>query len=112
MAGVLDVVVEQTRRPQGHGYVEAIVDTENPFFAIGTALRGHEFHYSRLSGPCATPSALRLVRGAGIGGGRDGLVDRNVWAAYTHLHPLGTPSLAPALVTAGVRRQAEAGAWA
>ena len=44
MAGVLDLVVEQTARPVGHGYVEAEVDRSNPFFARSTRLRGHEFH--------------------------------------------------------------------
>lgn len=112
MAGALDIAVEQTPRPQGHGYVEAIVDAENPFFAIGTTLRGHEFHYSRLAAPGTPASALRLLRGCGIGGGRDGLVDGRIWAAYTHLHPLGTASLAPALVAAATRRQAEIRSWA
>jgi cobyrinic acid a,c-diamide synthase len=95
MAGVLDLVVEQTARPVGHGYVEAEVDGSNPFFECSTRLRGHEFHYSRiLSGHDASASCLRLQRGHGIGGGRDGLAVGNVWASYLHVHALGTPSWA------------------
>ncbi len=100
MAGVLDLVIEQTTRPVGHGYVEAEVDRPNPFFERSTRLRGHEFHYSRVvSGGDAGASCLRLRRGEGIGGGRDGLSVGNVWASYMHLHALGTPAWAGAFTS-------------
>jgi cobyrinic acid a,c-diamide synthase len=111
MAGVLDLVVEQTPRPVGHGYVEAEIDRPNPFFAPSTRLRGHEFHYSRIvSGGDATASCLRLLRGEGIGGGRDGLSVGNVWASYLHLHALGTPGWAGALTSLARQRVARQGA--
>jgi len=98
MAGVLDLVVEQAARPQGHGYVVAEVDHDNPFFPQGTQLRGHEFHYSRvIAAADSAVTALRLNRGQGVGGGRDGLVKGRVWASYVHLHALGTPSWATSL---------------
>jgi cobyrinic acid a,c-diamide synthase len=98
MAGVLDLVVQQEARPQGHGYMEAEVDRPNPFFAPGTRLRGHEFHYSRVvGGEDAAATTLRLLRGRGVGGGRDGLAKGSVWASYLHLHALGTPSWATSL---------------
>jgi cobyrinic acid a,c-diamide synthase len=100
MAGVLDLVIEQTSRPVGHGYVEAEVDRPNSFFERSTRLRGHEFHYSRIiSGSDASSSCLRLLRGQGIGGGRDGLSVGNVWASYLHLHALGTPRWAGAFTS-------------
>jgi cobyrinic acid a,c-diamide synthase len=101
MCGVLDVAVEQTERPQGHGYVEARVDAPNPFFAAGTRLRGHEFHYSRVVDGDVL-SVLQVERGTGLGDGRDGLVAGSVWASYLHVHALGTPAWAGALVTAAV----------
>jgi cobyrinic acid a,c-diamide synthase len=95
MAGVLDLVVEQGVRPEGHGYVEAVVDRHNSFFARGTRLRGHEFHYSRVTaGADSTATALRLHRGRGVAAARDGVVRDRVWASYLHLHALGTPSWA------------------
>ena len=95
MVGALDLVVEQTPRPQGHGYVEAKVDRPNPFYPDGTVLRGHEFHYSRVvAGADASASTLRLERGRGIGERRDGIVKGNVWASYLHVHGLGTPGWA------------------
>jgi cobyrinic acid a,c-diamide synthase len=95
MAGLLDIIVEQTPRPQGHGYVEAEVDRENPFFAAGDRLRGHEFHYSKVAqGDLPHETALLLHRGRGLGERRDGLIAGKIWASYTHIHALGTPSWA------------------
>jgi cobyrinic acid a,c-diamide synthase len=103
MTGVLDLVVEQTGRPQGHGYVDAEVDRPNPFHPAGTVLRGHEFHYSRVvSGGDAAGSTLKLRRGRGLGGRRDGVVRGRIWASYLHVHALGTPSWASAF--AGLAR--------
>jgi len=98
MTGVLDLVVEQRKRPQGHGYVEAEVDRSNAFFRRGTRMRGHEFHYSRVvAGADAGATMLSLRRGRGVGMNRDGLVVGRVWASYLHLHALGCPEWAEAL---------------
>ena len=99
--GVLDLVVEQTPRPLGHGYTEGTVEQANPFFETGTQLRGHEFHYSRTSdGGDRGATVVGLGRGTGIGDGRDAIVKGRVWASYLHLHALGTPAWAPGLVGA------------
>ncbi len=110
MVGVLPCDVEMTGRPQGHGYVEAVVDGDNPFFPVGSALRGHEFHNSRLVHVGeGMRTAYRLTRGNGMGddlegskgsrdGGRDGLVLATVLASYTHLHAAGAPGWAAGLV--------------
>jgi len=101
MVAALPVGVEQTGRPQGHGYVEACVDADNPFLPRGTRLRGHEFHYSRLVEAAPPPAtALSLTRGVGIGHGRDGVVGGRVLASYLHLFAPGTPEWAPSLVRA------------
>jgi len=99
MAGVIDLVVEQTSRPEGHGYAEGTVERANPFFETGARLRGHEFHYSRpLGGASRATTVVGLGRGTGIGDGRDAIVEGRVWASYLHLHALGTPAWAPGLV--------------
>jgi cobyrinic acid a,c-diamide synthase len=101
MVGALPIVVEQKKRPQGHGYVRARVDRANPFLGQGTELRGHEFHYSRVrSGSEGVDTALEVQRGVGVGGGRDGIQVGNVVASYTHVHALGTPEWAPGIVAA------------
>jgi cobyrinic acid a,c-diamide synthase len=101
MAGVLPFAVEVHPTPQGHGYTELVVDQPNPFFPQGLALRGHEFHYSRilLDGP-RPRTACRVTRGTGCYECRDGIVAGNVWASYTHLNALATPEWASGLLNA------------
>jgi len=106
MVGALPIVVEHTARPQGHGYMAATVDRPNPFFPMGTPLLGHEFHYSRVVASHGVETALAVERGAGLGRGRDGVRNGNVVATYMHLHALGTPGWAEALVAAARRHAA------
>ena len=101
MVGALPITVEQMQRPQGHGYVSAMVDRANPFLAERTSLAGHEFHYSRVEGDCSeVATVMALKRGVGVGRGRDGISVGGVVASYTHLHALGTPGWAPGMVSA------------
>jgi cobyrinic acid a,c-diamide synthase len=106
MVGALPCSVEVAARPQGHGYVVAQVARPNPFFPVGTRLLGHEFHHSRLVGlPAGHQAAYTLERGTGLGEHQDGLVYRNVLAAYTHLHAGGSPTWAAGLVARAAARQ-------
>jgi cobyrinic acid a,c-diamide synthase len=108
MSGVLDLVVEQTSTPKGHGYVEASVDRPNPFFPPGARLRGHEFHYSHVvAGRDSGSTVMRLDRGRGLGRRRDGLVKGRVWASYLHLHASGTPAWATSFVNLAAARSGE-----
>jgi len=92
MVNVLPFDIETSSKPQGHGYVELHVDTINPFYPVGTVLRGHEFHYSSIASQAELPDSACVVRrGVGVFGGRDGLIARNVWASYTHVHAAATP---------------------
>jgi cobyrinic acid a,c-diamide synthase len=104
MAGALPFEVQVYDRPQGHGYTELCVDTENAFFPVGSVLRGHEFHYSGiLRGTDMARTACEVRRGVGCGGGRDGVVVGNVWASYTHLHALAAREWAAGLLHAARR---------
>jgi len=109
MAGVLPCAVELCAKPQGHGYVQAEVRLANPFFPLGSRLRGHEFHHSRLIELPEIPCAYQLERGSGLHGNApgaprlDGLVWGSVLASYTHLHAAGAPDWAPGLVNAARR---------
>ena len=105
MVGVIPAEVDICQRPQGHGYVVAEVTKENPFLPVGLTLRGHEFHHSKLSGSNGLDLAYRLERGRGIDGEGDAIVYKNVFAAYTHLHALGTPQWAEAFVSLAVRER-------
>jgi cobyrinic acid a,c-diamide synthase len=101
MVGVIPATVERLQRPQGHGYVRARVDRDNPFLPPGTRVAGHEFHYSKLrEGAGEVATVMSLERGVGVGGRRDGLLVGQVVACYTHLHALGATAWAPGLVAA------------
>ena len=100
MTGVLPVVFGFSKRPKGHGYTVAIVEKENPFYEVGTEIKGHEFHYSSvISWPGDKRDLVfRMQRGVGIASDRDGIVYKNVLATYIHVHALGTTTWASALV--------------
>jgi cobyrinic acid a,c-diamide synthase len=92
LSGVLPIVINMHDKPQGHGYCEMIVDGENPFYEVGTVLKGHEFHYSKIRNYDSNiKSCLSVTRGTGCFNERDGLVYKNVFASYLHVHALATP---------------------
>jgi cobyrinic acid a,c-diamide synthase len=109
MVGFLPVNFQMEKRPQGHGYTVLSVEEENPFFPVGTEIKGHEFHYSRIISwkEGEGHPAFRVKRGTGMDGKRDGLCRKNVLASFTHLHVLGTPQWAEGLV--GSARRFHAG---
>ncbi len=109
MVGALPFTVLLEKKPQGHGYTVFAVDQPNPYFPVGSIIRGHEFHYSRIIPE--DQERLHLVftlqKGHGITGTKDGICYKNVLATYTHIHALGVPGWAPAVV-ALARRQRSA----
>jgi cobyrinic acid a,c-diamide synthase len=100
MADVLPAVYGLSKRPQGHGYTIVKVDRSNPYYPVGMVLKGHEFHYSKVLQWQGTDDdlAFAMERGAGFINQRDGVCVNNVLATYTHLHALGTPNWARAMV--------------
>ena len=101
LAGVLPFHIEVSRKPQGHGYVELLADTPNPYYPVGTKIRGHEFHYSKIIPVGSLPvTACNVQRGVGAFDGRDGVLVNNVWASYTHVHAAATPEWANGLLAA------------
>lgn len=106
MTGVFPVTFTVEEKPQGHGYMIVEVDRPNPFFASGTVLRGHEFHYARVLSyeRNEVETSLHVRRGCGFDCGRDGLIYGNVFASFCHMHALGEKGWAQALVDAALRR--------
>jgi cobyrinic acid a,c-diamide synthase len=88
------------KRPQGHGYTLLEVDRENPFYAVGRVLKGHEFHYSRVVSleEGRIHFAFRVKRGTGIKENQDGLCYKNALATYSHIHALGCEEWADGLI--------------
>lgn len=100
MAGVLPIVFGFSKKPEGHGYTIVTVEKQNPYFKVGAQLKGHEFHYSRVLDWRGDDKDLvfAMKRGTGFINKRDGVRYKNVLATYTHMHALGAPSWAEALV--------------
>jgi len=102
MVGVFPAIFGFSKRPEGHGYTIFEVEKPNPYFEPGVQVRGHEFHYSKVLSwqGRSDDLAFRMIRGTGLDGKRDGLCYKNTLATYSHIHALGTPSWADAMVEA------------
>ena len=100
MAGILPIIFGFSIKPQAHGYTIVEVERKNPYFEAGTEIYGHEFHYSSVLewGGEEKDLAFRLKRGSGLINNKDGVVFKNVLATYTHIHALGTPAWAEAMI--------------
>jgi len=105
MAGLLPISFGFSKKPQAHGYTIVIVEENNPYYKVGTEIRGHEFHYSSVLkwGGEDKDLAFRLKRGSGLINNRDGVVFKNILAAYTHIHALGTPLWAEAMIRNAIK---------
>jgi cobyrinic acid a,c-diamide synthase len=106
MAGAIPVTFSMEKRPQGHGYTLLEVEKENPFYAVGGVLKGHEFHYSRILSleDGRVHFAFRVKRGTGIKENQDGLCHKNVLATYSHIHALGCEEWADGLMRKALER--------
>jgi cobyrinic acid a,c-diamide synthase len=100
MAGIFPVRLAMSDKPQAHGYCHFEADGDNPFYQMGTAIRGHEFRYSRVIEWADDPKllTLRMTRGKGFANGRDGLLWRNTLALYSHVHADGAPEWAAGFI--------------
>ncbi|MDI6801518.1 MAG: hydrogenobyrinic acid a,c-diamide synthase (glutamine-hydrolyzing) [Thermodesulfovibrionales bacterium] len=101
MTGIFPVVFEMKKKPQAHGYTIVEIERENPFYPAGTELRGHEFHYSavvNIEKKEGMHFSFKMKRGCGIIEKADGICYKNVLAAYTHIHALGTPEWAEGFI--------------
>ena len=86
MAGVVPADAAMTGRLT-LGYRSATVTTPSPIAAVGTVVRGHEFHYSTVD-----PSGDALLFRSRFGERTDGFATPALLATYLHHHPGGDPS--------------------
>jgi cobyrinic acid a,c-diamide synthase len=95
LCGVLPIEVEMKEKPQGYGYMEIESTGVLPWPPLGSRVRCHEFHYSRVRALSDDVRyAYRVRRGSGVDGVHDGLVYRKVLASYAHIHAVGAPGWA------------------
>lgn len=104
MAGLVPIHTAMTDRLQALKYKEVEVLRPGFFFYQGDRLKGHEFHYSRLTAEAGT-RALRSVDSTGHVE-EEGIVAGGTFGSYTHLHLASNPSLLRSL-TGRLRSRAE-----
>jgi len=104
MVGAFSATVEMTRKLQALRYTLATVSRRNPYLGKGTKVKGHEFHYSRITDLSRDQKYLySLQRGSGISDFRDGLIENNALASYMHLNFRGEREFPKNFVTACLR---------
>ena len=96
LADVFPIEFGMSRKPQAHGYSIFKVSKENPYYQVGAEIKGHEFRYSTIRSwqGSADELAVTMLRGRGFQAEKDGLIFKNVFALYTHIHAGGTPEWA------------------
>ncbi|MGM0418391.1 MAG: cobyrinate a,c-diamide synthase [Thermodesulfobacteriota bacterium] len=110
MCGFFPLSFSISKKPQGHGYVDAVVCEENPFYKKGTHLKGHEFRYSsiiEMRNEKDTKFSFDLDRGVGITGNKDAITKKNTLAAYLHVHAFGALSWAEGMIKAAEKYKSE-----
>jgi len=105
LAGVFPVSFGISGKPQAHGYSSFVVEQANGFYPVGTRIKGHEFRYSLVRQWDGHPEelVLRMERGTGFMGSRDGLVKKNTLALYTHVIASGSPQWVDGFIGAARR---------
>ncbi|HEX5637923.1 MAG TPA: cobyrinate a,c-diamide synthase, partial [Gammaproteobacteria bacterium] len=89
MAGVIPADTVMYNTPQGRGYIRMQETDNHPWGNIPPSspgeIAGHEFHYSGLINlDPSTRFAYRILRGTGVDGHYDGIVQHNLLACYAH----------------------------
>jgi cobyrinic acid a,c-diamide synthase len=97
MVGALPCSVKMNPKPKGHGYIKMISNSDI-FFEKGSDIKAHEFHYSELQTQDNLTFAYDVTRGYGVDGKHDGILYKNVFASYAHLHARATPDWADCLL--------------
>jgi cobyrinic acid a,c-diamide synthase len=100
LAGILPFDIEFGLTPAGHGYLDLKSSRDSPWFRKDARVRAHEFHYSSVLVPAVKSSfQFDVIRGNGITGESDGMLYRNVFASFAHLHAVGNPGWAETFVS-------------
>ena len=84
MTGILPARVTMTKKLQALGYVKGTFSGK--LWPGSVAVRGHEFHYSRVDSDDTARFALHLTKGKGICEGKDGLTEHATIGSYTHAY--------------------------
>ncbi len=92
MCNIFNYPSTMTKNVQALSYVISEAQRDNIILKKGESFRGHEFHYSKVDIGNAKPKfAFKILRGKGIFGSQDGLMENNTVASYVHTHVAACP---------------------
>ncbi len=99
MVGSLPCDIIQSNKPKGLGYITLSLSNNNHWLKMENEMRAHEFHYSEIINLDQNIQfAYNIKRGTGIDGNVDGILYKNVFASYAHLHAISSPQWAKSFV--------------
>ncbi len=102
MAGVLPFEIEMTPRLVDFGYVTVTLTEDCLLGKVGTVIRGHSFHYSRIANEAAMTTNYRVQYSLSGRTEQEGYRVGNVLASYVHLHFRAEPAIARHFINAAV----------
>ena len=89
MVGAIDGDAIMCKRPQGRGYSRLKATENHPWANLqdnANSVPAHEFHFARIENLSAgTSFAYEVLRGQGINGKYDGIVQNNLLAGFCHM---------------------------
>lgn len=95
LSGILPIKIKMNKKPQGHGYTLLKVDKKNSFFRMNKMIKAHEFHYSNIENNITNiKTCMEIIKGAGAINNRDGILFKNVFGTYQHIHSTNNPEWA------------------
>jgi cobyrinic acid a,c-diamide synthase len=105
MTGIFPFRTEMVKGRAHLGYREVFLTRDCPLGAAGQTARGHEFHYSRISGgqDLSVGSVYRVKNGSGEDTGTEGYCVNNVLGSYIHIHFGSNLSIASGFIAFAVR---------
>ena len=98
MASVLPLSIEMLERLDGFGYTEVELLDDCLVGARGARLRGHSFHYSRVTRVGDISRRYRTRRSLGNAEENEGFSAGNILASYIHLSFAANPAAAEQFV--------------
>ena len=99
MAGIFDMTAQMEKRLNALGYREVITRKESILGPCGTKVKGHEFHYSRISNTGSPVECIYSMNDRNLHFNKDeGFFKNRVLGSYVHLHWGSNPEVANCFV--------------
>jgi cobyrinic acid a,c-diamide synthase len=106
LAGILPVDIEMTDQLVNFGYVTVELSSDCLLGSAGAHIRGHSFHYSRISNVRSVATNYRIMYSLSGRTENEGYRLGNVLASYVHLHFRANREIARSFVDAAIAARA------